>query len=284
MKKKVLLPLLLASAVSCGGGSIVGIGGSVTGFYGLSLNLQNAEITSPAVEVDFEADPPTLSIPQDTIAGQLSLSYSGSSQVPLRGLVQSAKLCFQFTSERCYNLPISGVLIPNGDPLQFNVQLSDYKTELPWLQVNPYEDRILQTSFQSVPIAPANQGVTILQNSVTFSLPPTTIVAPYVYRVAGRVVEVYQGNTKLCDRNGGNACTVQVNNNVVTVTFSGNVPQDLTLRYSEDVKIDFNPDVDVEQVGRLPNATVPATVEVKVKLESGETLTARANVNFRVVP
>ncbi|MCS6876062.1 MAG: hypothetical protein NZM36_04300, partial [Aquificaceae bacterium] len=121
-------------------------------------------------------------------------------------------------------------------------------------------------------------------NSVTFNLPPTTSVAPYIYQTAGRVVEVYQGATKLCDRNGGNACTLQVNNNVVTVTFPAGVPQNLTLRYSEDVKVDFNPNVDIEQVGRLPNATVPAIVEVRVRLESGETISARAGVNFRVVP
>ncbi|MDW8433933.1 MAG: hypothetical protein RMK35_03910, partial [Aquificaceae bacterium] len=367
--------------------------------------------------------------------------------------VQSARLCLQLAPERCYNLPISGVLTANGNPLQFNVQLSDYKTGLPWLQVNPYEDRILQTNFQNVPLTgastPVNQNDTYLNaqrtltlnqlpvqagsvgitangvfsgqasgtttagggltltlpkgiatanalvpgqvqvsagavtctdnggggfnapcngtvtyatgqvnitaglpanttatvnyrfngqllcvdnqnggftgdcdanssinyttgqltyrfifnavnvpqnvvinysrsvaagNSVTFNLPPTTSVAPYIYQTAGRVVEVYQGATKLCDRNGGNACTLQVNNNVVTVNFPAGVPQNLILRYSEDVKVDFNPNVDIEQVGRLPNATVPAVMEVRVRLESGETISARAGVNFRVVP
>lgn len=452
MRKKVFLPLLLATTVSCGGGSVVGIGGSASGFYGLSLSL-DTEITSPTVEVDLATNPPTVRIPQDAIAGRLSLSYSGGSPTPLRGLVQSARLCLQFTPERCYNLPLSGVLTANGNPLQFNVRLSDYKTGLPWLQVNPYEDRILQTNFRNVPLTgaltPVNQNDTYLNaqrtltlnqvpvqagsvritangvfsgqvsgtttagggltltlpkgittanalvpgevrvsagnvsctddgaggfnapcngtvdyntgqvnvtaglpanatatvnyrfngqllcvddqnggftgdcdansavnyatgqltyrfifnavnvpqnvvinygrsvavgNSVTFSLPPATSVATYVYQVAGRVVEVYQGATKLCDRSGGTACTLQVSNDVVTVAFPGNVPQNLILRYSEDVRVDFNPNVDVEQVGRLPNATVPAVVEVRVRLESGETVSARAGVNFRVVP
>jgi hypothetical protein len=121
-------------------------------------------------------------------------------------------------------------------------------------------------------------------NTITYVLPPPTMVSPYVYLVSGREIDVYQGNNWLCSKaQPTNTCRVSVKDNVVNITFPNGVLTNLSLKYTQDKKVDINPNIDVSN-NRLSSATVNGYVEVEVKLESGETLTARAPITFRVVP
>jgi hypothetical protein len=450
--KKVWVLASLGLLASCGGGS--GIGGDVSGFYSLSVNLDQRDITSPTVSGTL----PNISIPPDTISGRVSLTYSGSLSNPLRGVVQRARLCLDGLS--CYALPISGVLTANASPINFTLSLTAYKFSFPWIAVNPYEDTILTTAWETVsltssgtsrtqtdnyfnanrtinlshvPIARnslmlsgagdfnksysysgytsgtvsvvlpkgsnvANQirpssvritagalrcrddlagnivedtgtpsgtcsgsidytnavlsfGINGLSgstdvridyvvsgsqrcwddgngdlvgdctgsvnystgqvsyrfndnfastptvvsiswtqadasgNTITYALPPPTVLSPYIYQVSGRVVEVYQGTALLCSNiSATSVCSVSVSNNVVSITFPSGVLPNLSLRYSQDAKVDMNPSVVINASDRLPSATVSGHVEVEVRLESGETLRARSPISFRVVP
>jgi hypothetical protein len=81
---------------------------------------------------------------------------------------------------------------------------------------------------------------------------------------------------------------VSVSNNTVSINFPGGVLPNLSLRYSQDAKVDINPGIDASvyggQYGGSSTPTVSGYVEVEVKLESGETMKARANITFRAVP
>jgi hypothetical protein len=455
--KKVWVLAALGLLVSCGGGS--GIGGAVSGFYSLSVSLNESDITSPAVS--GSPSDGSLSIPPDTISGSVSLAYSGTSSNPLRGVIKKAQLCLD-EGLSCYALPIGGVLTPNGSPINFTISLSAYKFNLPWLAVNPYEDRILTTEWQTVPltssgtsrtqtdnyfnavrtvslsyvpvarnslmlsgagdfsksyaysgytsadgtvnvalpkgsnsanqikpnsvrltagtlrckddgagnivddtgtppgtcsgsinyttgnlsfqitgvssatdvqidyivsgtqrcwddgggslvgectgsvnyttgqvsyrfndnfvITPVEVNISWTQvdaygNTITYVLPLPTIVSPYVYQVSGRVVEVYQGTALLCsNRIASSVCSVSVSDNVVNINFPGGVLPNLSLKYSQDRKVDINPSIDVNTYGRLSSAIVSGYVEVEVRLESGETLKVRTPITFRAVP
>jgi hypothetical protein len=462
MRKVWVLPLL-GALFACGGGGLggtSGAGGSVSGFYSLSVRLNQMDITSPSVS----GTPPTITVPEDTISGSISLTYSGTSPNPLRGVIQRAQLCLDGLS--CYSLPASGVLSANAAPLNFNLSLNAYKFGLPWIAINPYEDKVLSTNWQAVPltspgtarvqadnyfnavktvsllyvpvarnsltligvgdftkqttysgyasamgmvnvslpkgVVAANQikqnsvrltagalkcrddgagnivddagtppgtcggnityttgalrfqingiaGATDVQidyvvsgsqqclddgagnlagectgsvnyttgqvsyrfndnfvstpaavninwtqasaagNTITYALPPPSAVDAYVYQVSGRVVEVYQGTTLLCNNQGtSGACNVSVSGNTVSINFPGGVLPNLSLRYSQDTKVDINPGVDASvyggQYGGSSTPTVSGYVEVEVRLESGETLRARVNITFRIVP
>ncbi len=168
--KKVWLLASLGLLVSCGGGG--GIGGDVKGFYSLSVSLNESDIASAAVS----GSPPEISIPPDTISGRVSLGYSGTSPNPLRGVIKKAQLCLEGLS--CYTLPISGVLTPNGNPINFTLSLNAYKFNLPWIAVNPYEDRLLSTSWQTVPLTSSGTSRTQTDNyfnavrTVSLQYPP----------------------------------------------------------------------------------------------------------------
>ena len=461
MKRVWVLPLLsVLFACGGGGGETKGSGGSVSGFYSLSVNLSQRDITSPSVS----GAPPNISIPADTISGSISLKYSGTSSSPLKGVIQKAQVCIE--GQSCYLLPISGVLVANADPLNFSLSVNSYKFGLPWIAVNPYEDKILSTNTQSVPLTssgtsrtqtdnyfnavksvslqyvpvqknslvllgggdfvkqttysgytsamglvnvvllrgsvatnqiktgsvklsagtlkckddgagnmvddtgtppgtcsgsinyttgslsfqingvasatdvqinytvsgaqmctddgagnlvgdctgsvnyangqvsykfssdfvstPAAVAISWVQasavgNTITYTLPPPSVVGTYTYQVSGRVVEVYQGSTLLCNNQGvSGVCSVSVNNYVVSVNFPNGVLPNLTLRYSQDTKVDINSSIDASvyggQYGGSSNPTVNGYVEVQVRLESGETMSARSNITFRVVP
>jgi hypothetical protein len=154
--KKAWIFVSLGLLVSCGGGG--GIGGDVRGFYSLSVSLNESDITSPAVS----GLPPDISIPPDAISGRVSLAYSGTSSNPLRGVIHKAQLCLEGLS--CYTLPISGVLTANGSPINFTLSLNAYKFNLPWIAVNPYEDTILSTSWQTVPLTSSGTSRTQTDN------------------------------------------------------------------------------------------------------------------------
>jgi len=461
MRRVWALPLLVV-LFSCGGGGggLGGSGGSVSGFYSLSVSLNQTDITSPSVS----GTPPNITVPEDTISGSVSLTYSGTSPNPLKGVIQRAQLCLNGLS--CYSLPLGGVLTANATPRSFSLSLNAYKFGLPWIAINPYEDRVLSTNWQTVPLTSAgtaraqadnyfnavktvnllyvpvaansltligvgdftkqttysgytsalgivnvvlpkgvDAGNQIKQNSVkltagalkcrdngagnivddagtppgtcggninyatgvlsfqingvgsatnvqidyvvsgsqrcsddgdgnlvgectgsvnyttgrvsyrfndnfvsvpvavniywtqasasgntiTYALPPPSATGTYVYQVSGRVVEVYQGPTLLCSNQGTSSiCSVSVSGNVVSINFPGGVLPNLSLRYSQDTKVDINPGVDASvyggQYGGSSTPTVSGYVEVEVKLESGETLRARTNITFRVVP
>uniref|UniRef100_A0A7C5X4R8 Lipoprotein n=1 Tax=Thermocrinis ruber TaxID=75906 RepID=A0A7C5X4R8_9AQUI len=451
--KKVWVLAALGLLASCGGGGS-GTGGEVKGFYSLSVSLDQSDISSPAVS----GSPPDISIPPDTISGKVSLAYSGTSSTPLKGVIKRAQLCIEGRS--CYSLSVGGVLTANGNPISFTLSLNDYKFNLPWIAVNPYEDTVLATEEKMVSLPPPGTSlkqevqyfntdstvslpyVPVVENSlmligagdfsksytyggytsgrinvylpkgsdtknqikpgsveltagtikckddgagkivedvgtssgacsgsidyisgllsfqltglsgatdvkidyvvsgaqrcgddgngklvgdctgsvdyqtgkvsyrfndnfvavpveveiswtqkdasgntITYVLPPPTMAGPYVYQVSGRVVEVYQGTTLLCsNRSASKVCSVSVSNNVVSISFSGGVLPNLSLKYSQDTKVDINPSIDVNTYGRLSSAAVSGYVEVEVKLESGETLRARSPITFRVVP
>jgi len=462
MRKVWVLPFL-GALFACGGGGLgetSGTGGSVSGFYSLSVSLNQRDITSPSVS----GTPPNITVPTDTISGSVSLTYSGNSPNPLKGVIQKAQLCLDGLS--CYSLPASGVLTANATPLSFNLSLNAYKFNLPWIAINPYEDKVLSTNWQTVPLTssgtartqtdnyfnavktvsllyvpvaknsltlsgvgdftkqttysgytsalgtvnvvlpkgvdaanqiktnsvrltagtlkcrddgagnitndagtppatcsgsinyttgalsfqingvasatnvqidyvvsgsqqclddgagnlvgectgsvnyttgqvsykfndnfvsiPATVNINWTQasasgNTITYALPPPSAVGAYIYQVSGRVVEVYQGTTLLCNNQGiSGACSVSVSSNVVSINFPGGVLPGLSLRYSQDTKVDINPGIDATvyggQYGGSSTPTVSGYVEVEVKLESGETMKARANITFRAVP
>ncbi|MEM1679453.1 MAG: hypothetical protein QXD20_09530 [Ignisphaera sp.] len=275
MERKVLVSLLAGVIAGCGGGS--GIGGAGAGsFYNLNVVLETAHIESKSVEVDQNGN---ITLPPDNIKGRVSLVYTGNSTNPLRAVVRNAELCIL---DQCYVLPIAGVLVPGGQPLQIDMNINSHKVGLPWIAVNPIEDRVINTGFVDISFTAASQ-------SVSFNLPPKTPLRQYVYRVSGRVVEVYQGNTKLCDNQGLNtSCQISRAGDSVIVQFSGNVPPGLTLRYSEEEVVDINPTIDARQYGGqwngTSNPTVIGTVRVKVRLEDGSSLTAIAPISFKIVP
>jgi hypothetical protein len=156
--KKVCILAFLGLLASCGGES--GVGGAVKGFYSLSVSLNESIITSPAVSGDPSDG--SLSIPPDTISGRVSLAYSGTSSSPLRGVIKKARLCLEGLS--CYELPIGGVLTPNGSPINFTISLSAYKYSLPWIAVNPYEDSILTTDWKTVSLTSSGTSRTQTDN------------------------------------------------------------------------------------------------------------------------
>jgi type V secretory pathway adhesin AidA len=81
---------------------------------------------------------------------------------------------------------------------------------------------------------------------------------------------------------------VSVSGNIVSINFPGGVLPNLSMRYSQDVKVDINPGIDASVYGGTyggsSTPTVSGHVEVEVRLESGETLRARTNITFRAVP
>jgi hypothetical protein len=156
--KKVWVLVSLGLLASCGGGS--GIGGDTKGFYSLSLRLEQTDITSPTVS--GSPSDGSLSIPPDTINGRISLAYSGTLPNPLRGVIKKAQLCLEGLS--CYSLPIGGVLTANGSPINFTLSLSAYKFNLPWIAVNPYEDTVLSTDWQTVSLTSSGTSRTQTDN------------------------------------------------------------------------------------------------------------------------
>lgn len=133
MRKRFLLLPLLLSLYGCG--EQEGIGSVSSGYYFLSLDV-GTEIISPSV--GGPEDNPSL--PSDSIAGSVRLGYTGSG-VGMKGFIRSAELCVERV---CYSLPISGVLFPNGSK-EFDLEMFHHKFTLPWLRVNPLEDRIVST-------------------------------------------------------------------------------------------------------------------------------------------
>lgn len=275
MRKTVLLAGIFAIAVaSCGGGGgETGIGSAVSGFYTLTVSVPTQEITSYTVAVDQNGN---IFLPEDEIKGTVKLIYNGTG-TPMRGMIKTAQLCL---TDRCYSLGLTGVLEPNGQELNFAVKIKDYKYDVPWIVVNPLEDRVLSREYVEVPLAGSG--------TVTVNLPPTMLVRNYVYRKAGAVVEVWQGNVKLCESgNEGGQCTVTVDkdNNRAIIQFSGEVPERTVLRYSLDEVVDINPAIDVNQYkwDGQTNPTVQGQIRVEVRLESEEKLSAVVPVNFRIV-
>ena len=458
MKKSLVLGFLASAVAGCGGGS--GIGGDGAGsLYNLNVVLDTTHIDSKSVEVEQavganQEDILIITLPTDNIKGRVSLTYTGNSTNPLRGVVRSAELCIL---DQCYALPVAGVLVPGGQPLQIDMNINSHKVGLPWIAVNPMEDSVINTTFvdaaltgavanftqssvylnaqktenlPNIPVAPnsvsitftgqfnaqttvasysspnvvnldkgistanaiipntvnvqvgansyrddgagniidnagnpvgtinyatgelrftiaiANQTLTANYqvngrlmcmddgngsigqdctgsinystgqltyqfrfalanvpanvnitygkavgsgNTVSFNLPPRTSLRQYVYRVSGRVAEVYQGNTKLCDNQGqSNLCQISRDGETLRVQFNGTVPQNLTLRYSVDEVVDINPTIDARQYGGQWNGSsnpiVMGTVRVRVRLEDGSSLTATAPISFKIVP
>lgn len=279
MMRKGLLLLSVLFAVSCGGGERSGMGGTEKGFYSLELRLSTVEVQSPAVSLSRRSSGQVeITLPSDTISGKLSFRYSGTQTTPLSAFIQSAKLC---VLDNCYSFPITGILNANSER-DFSFQFFEHKRWLPWIAVNPYEDRVLNSQGKvSVQLNGASG------NQIVYNLPPSEQIGTYLYRVYGREIEVYQGDTKLCDNQGfSSSCTIQVENTKVLITFPGSVPSDLTLEYSVEDIVDINPSVDARQYNGLyngtPTPTVQGCVEVKVRLQSGETITARAPIIFKV--
>lgn len=138
------LSLLAFVLAGCGGGGTSGIGATNRGFYSLSLELNQRDIESPAVACTN--CPQDISIPPDRITGKVRLTYGGSLQSPLRGFLQKARLCIL---DKCYELPLSGIIAP-GAEVPIDISMNAHKFGLPWIAVNPYEDTVLNTSYNTV--------------------------------------------------------------------------------------------------------------------------------------
>lgn len=416
---------------------------------------QNLPGQNPGLNLPGQMGIPMIFLPDDTISGKISLVYTGNSSNPLRGVVKEASLC---VLDNCFNVPIMGVVVPNGQPVSFSLKISSHKVALPWIAINPFEDKIIQSemvqdrlsggmSVQEVasvyvnslkteylsrlPVAknsvkvsyegvfsnemtvrnysspsvinlekgiatsnsilpnsvvvivgnsrykddgngkivdnqnnevgsinyqtgslvmnniserditvsykvsgsllclddgrgslgqdcsndsainyssgqlsykfkytinnvPATVNITYGQGSsssnyIVYNLPPRSTAGMYMYNVYGRVVEVYQGNMKLCDNTHSNtSCSITRNGDAVKITFNSSVPSDLTIKYSKDLKVDINPAIDATLYNGsykgTTNPTVVGTLRVKVKLEDGSTLTADTPITFNIVP
>lgn len=172
---KALLGSAIAVSVASCGGDGIGTGGAGS-LYNLDIKLDTALITSKTAEMvtagSGGSGQSVVVIPADTISGKVSLVYTGSSQQPLKGAISSAEICVM---DRCHPLNISGFLHPNAEPVSFNVTTNAHKFGLPWIAVNPFEDRVVSTSTVSVSLTGANQQVNL--NSVYYNSLKTELLS-----------------------------------------------------------------------------------------------------------
>ncbi|HEV08797.1 MAG TPA: hypothetical protein ENO34_00155 [Sulfurihydrogenibium azorense] len=319
MKKKVLLSVGFLSAsviMSCGGGGgITGSGSDVKGFYSLSLTLTNTPNISPAIDDSSGS----ISFPPDTIAGQLTLSYNGpntnsNNNSPLYGVIESSEICFNDPVNKCFQVNISGTLIP-GQPLSFTQQFVQYKYEPPWIILNPYEDE--RFPYPSIGNNMTKVQIGVGDGSKTkfyYTLPQNTTDKDGGYITYGDEINVYITTTNTTSTGAGSgsggsggsgnttttttfACSLSNPTNVCTVDKSGqNVTfytappanSNIVLEYSAYKSYNWNPTVDAKALNHLYNgqnyAIVNATLKVRVRMMDGTHLDAAQSFQMQVVP
>lgn len=154
--KKLVAGVGLAFLISgCGGGGDTGTADR-EGFYTLSVLLTSGSVRSPASELRNGV----VTIPPDTIEGEISLQYDGTLSNALAGGIRSALLCLE---GECYPLGVSGLLLP-GQTLPFSVSINSYKFKPPWIVINPYEDEIVEENVLSDTLSSGVQNANATDN------------------------------------------------------------------------------------------------------------------------
>ncbi len=221
MERKVLVSLLAGVIAGCGGAT--GVGGAGAGsFYNLNVVLDTAHIDSKSVEVDQNGN---ITLPTDNIRGRVFLAYTGNSTNPLRAVVREAQLCIL---DQCYALPVAGVLVPGGQPLQIDMNINSHKVGLPWIAVNPIEDNVINTQFVNVPLTGAVQN---------FNL----------------------NSTYLNAQKTENLANLPVAPNSVSITFNGQFNAQTTIASYSSPNV-----VNLDKGVNTANAIVPNSVQVQV--------------------
>ncbi len=324
MKKKVLLSVGFLSAsfiMSCGGGGgITGSGSDVKGFYSLSLTLDTAKTTNISFAVDDETG--SIPFPPDTIAGQLTLSYNGPNNTnPLYGVIESSEICFNDPVNKCFQVNISGTLIP-GQPLSFTQQFVQYKYEPPWIILNPYEDErfpypSIGNNMTKVRVGAGDGNTKVFR----YTLPQNTTDKDGGYITYGDEINVYittgssssggggsssggssggssgssgggssSTTTFACSLSNSGSCRITKSGQDVTITFdtAPAANSNIELEYSAYKSYNWNPNVDAKALNHLYNgqnyAIVNATLKVRVRMMDGTHLDAAQSFQMQVVP
>jgi hypothetical protein len=310
MKKKAVIGVGLLSAVfmvSCGGsGEASGPGTSVKGNYSLTLALDDTKTTylSPAVD-DTSGIVAGIVIPPDTIAGQITLSYNGSGTLDnnIYGTIENSQVCFSEPVNKCFPLNINGTLTI-GKPLDFSQQILQYKYEVPWIVLNPYEDEkfpypSIGNNMTKVQVGGGVGSQTIFY----YTLPQDTTDKDGGNIKYGDEINVYVTTTNTgtggtggttttfaCSlSNPTDICTVSKSGQNVTIIFK-NAPssQDtVELEYSAYKYYNWNPNVDAKALNHLYNgqntATVNANLFVRVRVTDGTYLDVSKPLQLQVV-
>jgi hypothetical protein len=308
MKKKAVIGLGLLSAVfmvSCGGsGEASGAGTSVKGNYSLTLALDDTKTTylSPAVD-DTSGIVAGIVIPPDTIAGQITLSYNGSGTLDnnIYGTIENSQVCFSEPVNKCFPLNVNGTLTI-GKPLNFSQQILQYKYEVPWIVLNPYEDEkfpypSLGNNMTKVQVGGGNGSKT----NFYYTLPQDKTDKDRGNIKYGDEINVYVTKTDsggtggttttfACSlSNPTDTCSVSKSGQNVTITFK-NAPssQDtVVLEYSAYKYYNWNPNVDAKALNHLYNgqntATVNANLLVRVRVTDGTYLDVSKPLQLQVV-
>lgn len=265
----------------CGGQSVPG--GSANGFYSMSLNLDGTTIISPAYDPSLGTNPP---FPPDQITGKITFNYSGpTNTTPLDGYLENAEVCLLSPVNKCYTVPLAGVVKVNSDQT-FKFPLITHKYEAPWIVLNPVEDRSLVMDPVKVQIG-TGDGVS---TTFGFSLPSNSISSDGGTNIYGSEVNVYRNGGFSCSLTNQVECNITKNGQNLTITFT-NPPANgdiIELQYSVYKSYNFNPSVDANATGHLWNgknyAEVNATLNIRLKLYDGTHLDAKQNITFQVIP
>jgi hypothetical protein len=300
MKKKAVIGVGLLSAVfmvSCGG-EAGGPGTTVKGNYSLTLALDDTKTTylSPAVD-DTSGQ---VVIPPDTIAGQITLSYNGSGTLDnnIYGTIENSQVCFSEPVNKCFPLNINGTLTI-GKPLNFSQQILQYKYEVPWIVLNPYED-------EKFPYPSNGNNMTKVQvgtgdgskTKFYYTLPQDTTDKDGGQIRYGDEINVYVTTTSggstttnlACSlSNPTDTCSVSKSGQNVTITFKNAPSSQDTIgsEYSAYKYYNWKPTVDAKALNHLYNgqntATVNANLFVRVRVTDGTYLDVSKPLQLQVV-
>lgn len=289
MKKQFIASLAVCSIYllsGCGGGQSIP-GGSAKGFYSMSLNLDGSTIVSPAYDPNLiQYNPPW---PSDTITGTITLNYSGpTNTIPLDGYLENAEICFQAPTNKCYTIPLAGVVKANSS-IKFSFPIITHKYEAPWIILNPIEDTLVNPSPLKVQIGTGN-GYT---KTFSYTLPQDTNYPDGSPNYIDSEIVIYRNNSVACSlpktSTSPTECSITRDGQYITVTFTNppNSDDNISVEYRQ--YYDFNPSIDASRLNHLyygrNYADVNANIKVRVKLYDGTHLdTAPQTLTFQVIP
>lgn len=251
----------------------------------MSLNLDNNTIVSPAYDPSVRTNPP---FPPDEITGKITFNYSGPTNItPLDGYLENAEICFLSPINKCYTIPLAGIVKANSEQ-SFKLSLITHKYEVPWIVLNPIEDRSLIIDLVRVQIGTGDGTNT----TFGFSLPSNSSEIDGRTLIYGSEMTVYVEDNFACSLTNPQQCEISKIGQSVTVTFKNtNIPdygKKIELQYSVYKSYNFNPSVDANATGHLWNgknyAEVNATLNIRLKLYDGTHLDAKQNITFQVIP
>lgn len=284
----------LSLITSCGGFDTVGEGNGSSGsggLYELGIVLdQGTTITSrtPTVFINPETGEIRVETNPDEISGYVYYRYRGKNvSNAMRLYIIDARMCINGAGCYLININSTGSLLPS-EKLRFGKHLELYKFTKPWLEVNPYEDTVINTTTKGL-------AITTPRWDNTLNLYLSDEYAGYGTIKRARAVSVYelvlndQGQemmgSLLCNTVGNrHSCIIERVNGAVSITFNANrKPNRVYVEYSEEFYVDLNKDITITNFSRKTTNSTDGYIYVKGQLSNGDTLQATLPIKFLIV-